>query len=233
LANVTVNAFALLIAAEAGVDTANTNFIAQIERFINDGMKHILNFCDWPWRNTSESINTVSGTATIAPAITACEITAIRIPALDCELEQTTIEALAEADLNVEITGRPRYFYNLGYDVSTLKPTIGLYPVPDAIYALTVYETLRAVDVASATNIPFPEDVRGCLREIVRYYMEKADKDYTGAALAKADYVETLKRLRNKYLVANAENLEGQYTDVPANAKKRGRFPGFSGNYPI
>lgn len=233
MANLTVNAFALLIAAEYGVDTANTNFITQIERYINDGMKHILNYCDWPWRFTSESINTVSGTASYSLSTSACEVNAARIPSLDRELEQTTIEQLSEADLNVEIAGEPRYFYNLGYDVANLKPTIGLYPVPDGTYEIRFYETLRAVDVASASSIPFPEDVRGCLREYVRYYMEKADKDYGAAALAKTDYIDSLRRLRHKYLVANAENLEGQYTDVPANAKKRGRFPGFGGNYPI
>lgn len=227
MANQTVNAFALLIAAQHGVDTANTNFITEIERRINKGIKKILEV-DWPWRYTSESINTVAGTANYSLATTAQEIVAVRIPALDVHLSQTTAEDLAESDYDMEQSGQPRWWYNLGYDVSNQKVTVGLFPVPDATYAITFYEWLRAIDIASATNIPFPEDMRGALHEIVDVYMLEGDKDYVGAAKVELRFNHTMKLLKRKYFDTSMPK-KGAYVDVPTGSR---RFPGFPANYP-
>lgn len=231
MATVTLNALALQLAAEFGIDTGNSAAITQTERFLNQKWKEMLAFWDWPWRDTVDTtINTVAGTSTYGLSTTACEIRALRMGSTyDKWLEYCPVERLIRYGINLEEPGEPEVWFNAGYDSATQKVQFTTWPVADATYPLIPYITLRGIDLSSGSTVPIPEDFYDILKDGARAMQEKLDKDYAASSIARRDFREALAFKRDNYSMNNAESHVNQYNDVRTTRVPLARF---GGNYP-
>jgi hypothetical protein len=234
MATVTLNTMAMQLVTEMGHSISENWLITQAERFINDAVRHLLNYAEWPFRETTDTtINTVAGTASYSLTTNACEIRGLRLGgSYDKSLRQVDLPWLSSQDFDLELQGEPQYWYPAGYNTSTQKVGFGLWPIPSAIYSIIPYITLMAVDLTSDSTIPLPESCYSALRDGARYYMEQHQGRTQDAAQALRMFDASLRILRHKYTVYEAEEMPREYTDVKGMRGRR-RFPGFSGRYPL
>lgn len=215
----TVRTLAVQLASELGVTEDHTdalNYLSQVEIWINDVVREILNERRWSWRNTSETINTVASTVEYSLQTSAARIKAARIGGgYDVPLELVTIAHLSDLGVDMELTGQPEVFYQSGYDTATQKTKISLWPIPNAVYSIIIYEEIRATDLASGATIPFPEEMYSVLKDGVRYYLYREDGDYQTADRCKQDFEKKLFRLKAKDAVEMAEHPVQEYKDAP------------------
>lgn len=226
---------ALHLAAEYGIDTGNSAYITQLERWLNQKWKEMLLFWDnWPWRDTVDTtINTVASTATYGLSTTACEIRALRMGSTyDKLIEYCPVERLIKYGANLEETGEPEAWFNAGYDSATQKVQFTLWPIPNAVFPIIPYITLRAVDLATGSTVPIPEDFYDIMKDGARAMIEKSDKDYAASSIARRDFREMLAMMRDKYSMKNAETHVNEYQDVKRTTTRSGLLARFGGNYP-
>lgn len=231
MANITLNTFALQMVKEFAGSNAisDLDLVAQVERYANDVIKHIRNFSEWPWLYTSETMNTVASQAGYVISTGSMDITGMRLAGgYDTPLKRIGAEQLSDQGVDLETTGQPELYILTGYTVSSQGAAFNLWPVPNAIYPLIIYETVRATDVASSSNIPLPEDFMAVLRDGMRHYMARDEGDLQGAQAAIVIFDAGLKRLRQRYINPAQEQY---YNDIPSGNKPR--FPGFTSKYPI
>lgn len=231
MSTITLNQYAMQLTQEFGRSIGNSAYVQQTERYLNDAIKHILNYWEWPFRETSETKNTVASTGTYTIASTAYEIRGMRIGgSYDVPLPVRSQEQLNIDTLDLELTGQPECYYLNDYTVSSQTQGFGLWPVPDAVYPLIIYERIRSADVASDSNIPLPEDFYACLKDGARHYMERDLRDLNAAQQALQVFEAGLKLLKNRYTQTPKDDVS-YYTDVRDSGRRR--FPGFTGRYPI
>lgn len=227
----TLNSFATELVTELGYSLSNSPFITQTERYFNDACKHLLNYHDWIWRETTDAtISTAANTATYPLSTNACILREVRIGgSYDKSLIKTTIEWLSQNDLDLEITGEPVYWYHYGYSTTTQKQTIGLYPIPDATYSIIPYITIIPTDLTSDSTVPIPESFYACLRDGARYYLEMDQGRQPQAAQWLKMFDASLKFLKQRDSVQATPDEPIIYTDVKGN---RGGQRFFTGRYP-
>lgn len=110
-------------------------------------------------RGGSVSVNTVGGTATIAPAV--IKVLTVRIPSLNRVLTEMTQDQIRNIDPSNTMSGAPDAFAVLAYTATGV--TIQLLPVPDAVYAVHVDGLVTGTDMSGADVPAFPEDFHDLL----------------------------------------------------------------------
>lgn len=84
---------------------------------------------NWPFLNTSTSINTVASTAALTLPSDFHSVKSVTIPASRIKLEPEEMDWLLLRYYDLTIEGRPEYYY---FDGDVLK----LYPEPDGVYSV-------------------------------------------------------------------------------------------------
>jgi hypothetical protein len=201
----TVSALALELASEAGESTTDTDYLSLVRGWIKDGYREIGDKAAWAFLKTDESVSfTVAGGDEYETQATCSEITYMRLTATDTPVIYVPVERLASLGLDLEQTGRPKYFYSSGYNSSTGKNKFKVWPVPDGTYAGEIHENGRPVELEDADTIPMPTNFLTIMKDYVRMMQAKDDKDY-----------ELYDRMDTKWQKALAERML-RYSKQPA-----------------
>lgn len=201
----TVTALALELAAEAGEASNDTEYLTLVRKWIKGGYREIGDACAWAFLKIQESISfTVASGAEYETQASCTEITAVRLVATDENIVYVPAERLVGFNVDMELTGKPRYFYASGFEAATGRNRFKVWPVPDATYAGEIIENGMATTLADADIIPMPDNFLTILEDYVRMMQAKDDKDY-----------ELYDRMDTKWRNALSERFK-RYSKQPA-----------------
>lgn len=129
-------------------------------------------------------------------------IVSMRIPASDLTIEEIDRQQLLLSGANLETAGTPRFWF---YVNSIDNPTgtairIQLYPVPNAIFNITISGVVHPAALVAADTIPVHNEHLNIIKDRVRWYMAVDDKDYDAADRHDAQFV------RKAGLIVSREN---------------------------
>ena len=202
------------IMLEVGEDQNNTDNQSIWLQRMQDCIDLIFTFTDWgDIMQLQESIATVNGTKKYGLQTSAYEAVIIRDKDNNKRLEKTDLETLIYMNYDMELTGRPSWWYPVGYNSSTAKYEIEFYKIPDAIYNLQVVEEYRNSVLTSGGSVPLPNDFLKAVNDYLRskHFYEEGD-------LQQADRYETayITFLNLKKTKANTGmDIVMGYGDVP------------------
>lgn len=145
--------------------------------------------------------STVAGTAEYTLPVAARDIVSMRIPAqADAIIDSNTIWTIENSSRDLTLQGLPRwwYFSNSGIVSNQTALKFKLYPVPDAIYSITVSTIIHPASLTSNSVLPIHNESIAIISDKVRYYMAIDDKDYDAAQLSLGDYERKIQFLTNR-----------------------------------
>lgn len=119
----------------------------ELDRWLNFGIQDINTVIRVESNSTTEG-NTVAATSTISLGAGVIRIFAARLNGNP--LARTTIQELVALDADLSATGTPTHYYQTR-NSSTGVIVVNLWPIPDAVYAYTIW-TLNELAELSADN---------------------------------------------------------------------------------
>lgn len=222
----TVLQLAEVCCEEAGRDWSDDRSLTEVERYVNDVWKQIAIETDWPWLYTTESISLVASTQEYSLQSSAVEPIGVRLTTEDRELVHTPVEQMMATD--IELSGIPTRWWISGYDSSTSKTKIKVWPIPATTYTMEVHEIIRPTDLAADTVIPVPEEFIPIMKNGVRAIVA-LDIGDANAQMYLGLYTDALRKARSRYATARGATHDQLFSDIPKRRGSRSRLPG---NYP-
>ena len=196
---ITVTVFRAEIMLEMGESTADTDLTSLYLAWIQEGVDVIFNYADWgDFLYNTEDLVTVASTAEYSLQASAEMIESVRNKTTNEALTFYSKPELESMGVNIEQTGTPTCFYDAGYDGSTEKYKIGLWPIPDAIYTLVVAQRRKSILLATSDNMPLPRAFFPALKNFIRRKAYLNDGDYASSDRAASDFINELQILKRK-----------------------------------
>lgn len=221
----TVNALALVMMREAGEDASNSDLVAQYEAWIQDVYDEIGIFCDWRFNYLVESFSTVIANAIYTLTGVIDQNVTIQEISTSIPLEGRDSQWLIEHGFNLNLAGKPIFFYGTSYDSVTEKYSLKLYPVPNAIYTYQVTAYIQPRELTSLDQLPFSRDFIFALKDGVRIKNKEDDKDFVGASRIEKRFQMSLARLKARNDVNKAYTLQMEVQDISRNSENIVRLP--------
>lgn len=227
----TPNEIAREVAAEITGREDDDDYNRLIEIWANDAHADIQFECRWFFNiNAVVPVNLIANQATdYALASSVGEYTAMRLPALDQEVEYKTEEELVELGIDLEQKGSaPIYFYGTGYDKAKDKYKIRVVPIPTSNMTAELLNRSRVQIVPSNTAFPLPDEFRGVLKYKTRAIAFTEDgRTEIGSFFLNLHEAELEKR-RKRYQTMPIEKRRRPIQDIPI----PGRALRLPANYP-
>lgn len=208
----TVNQLALVLMRECGESSTNADLVAQFEAWVQDIFDEIGIQTEWSWLYIISTLATVNGTRLYEVVGALEQAITMRITIDDTPLVQKKRQELADRGFNLELTGKPTWWYIEGYDSINEVFQLGLYPVPSAIYSIEVLGLLQPQELVSSSKLPFPRSFISVLKNGVRAKFREDDKNWTGAQLSRSQYLEARTQLisKNNRKISQASKMQIQ-----------------------
>lgn len=201
----TVTALALDLGTEAGESTNDTEYLALVRKWIKGGYREIGDASAWSFLKVDELLSlSVLGGKEYNTQASCSEITVMRFTGTDEQIVYVPVERLIALNYDLELPGKPQFFYASGFDVAAGRHQFTVWPVPDATYAIEIHENGIATTLADGDTIPMPDNFLTILEDYVRMMQAKDDKDY-----------ELYDRMDNKWRSALSERLK-RYSKQPS-----------------
>jgi hypothetical protein len=210
----TKNAVALEVMRELGEATSNTTLVTQYEIWVQEAYDEIISEMVWPFARQTESIATVAATATVKMATNAFMPRTIRISPTDEPVDYKSREELIHAGVNMDETGRPRFWYHDSYDITNAKFVLGLWPIPDAIYSLQTTESTQGTALVTGDTVPLPREFLRILKLGIKAVAKGNEQDYAGADRDSVTFHAALTKMLIRYKNRPNEYLRLGVTDV-------------------
>lgn len=221
----TVNEIALSIMNEFGEDTSNSNLLTQVEEWIKNVYDEIGIQTNWKYLWLIEAINTSITLRTYSFAgIFEQEISA-QFSVDNMPLVYKTRQELMNLGINILLAGKPKYWYTESYSPISETFTIGLYPVPDAVYSISFFGKISPQELISTTKLPMPKQFIFVLKDGVRFRYKMDDKDYSGATMFRQIYQENRNTLKQQNDIPVAQKQRMYVQDIGFSSDPLVRFP--------
>lgn len=168
--------------------------------------------------------STVAGTAEYTLPVAARDIVSMKIPSQNRVIDSNTIWIIENSlrDLTTQSIPRWWYFSNAASVTSQTALKFKLYPVPDAIYAVSVNTIIHPASLSSSSVLPIHNEAIAAIADKVRYYMSIDDKDYEAAQLALGEYENKIRLLKNReQRVTQRRRVLSSLSDVVSSGKER------------
>lgn len=185
--------------AELGEDTSNATLVTLFEKFVQRVFEDLGRATRWFFMVQEEDVNTVASTEEYSISTDAAFITSARIDPTDDPVEYITRDELIRRGVDMDETGRPKFFYHSGFDSATLKSKISFWPIPDDVYKVELHEIQQPKTLASGDVVPVPHEFDSVLYEGVlamayrhENMLDLYDRTWTGYQVEK-------ERLRRRY----------------------------------
>ena len=213
----TLNALALELIRAHGEVSVDTDYVTTTEQWIKDALDELATESSWRAFITHATLPTVASQQFYNLPTQVRDIGFVRNPPDDLHIEYITKKRAARMGLNLEQTGRPRYwYYNDQENVANdFRYEIGFYPIPDAIYNLDVEYEINIADLASGAHIPVQKNMILPLKFCARSYMYVADDNIESADWWYKRYLRTMERLMVQEQNKSADQQRMQQTDLP------------------
>lgn len=174
----TVNALALRLITEQGESTDDTDFVTQVEAWINDALQEIaLAINGNPFRDKT-TINTDADEDQYTLPSGAKEVIQMRFVDNGEPLYLKTIQEISLKGFDLTDTGRPIYWIEDGLSSNLYR--FRLYPIPDDDYDIEVSYYFQPSEVASGSNIPVQDQYIQVIIDRVRMHFALRERDYEG-----------------------------------------------------
>lgn len=230
----TVNQISIKLMTEMGWSMNDTFYIDIVEGWLNETYNHITWETKWTFKlGSPESVSlTVAAGAEYSLSTSVAEVTSGRLTATFEELEFVDVEVLIASDVDLTLAGKPQVFYLSGYDSTTGKNKIKVWPVPDATYAAQFINYTRPEVLASNATIPLPEELIPVLKMGVRSYMLEDDGFVDRADVAFNKFGLMLEKRKQRYALIPADHQPLAVSDLPSKRTPRVRMdPTHYSNY--
>ena len=185
------------IANEVGDDISDSDVLGLYRQWFDDSLDTVLASWRWPYRRgvveiavDSESFDGIRIPSSVAG------VRKMRRQDTHARIDFLDGDRLVEMEIDLTITGSPRFWYWTGYDEDTREQIAGLYPLPDTDFTILAdVDKQTALPLADADVVPVPQEVLGVLREGIRMYAYENDGLLEMAQLAGARMQMRLRKL--------------------------------------
>jgi hypothetical protein len=204
---------------EMGEDTSNSSLVTQFEAWTQRVYEEVSRYAIWKFSRQSEDLTTVASQAEYSIDINAMAITAARIDPDDDPIDFKSKEEMIKKGFDMEETGEPRFWYHAGFDQTTGKNKIGLWPIPSSIMTIELVQFGQPIALATGDNIPLPQEFMSVVHSGVKALNLGNEKDYEGQKIEFANYRDQLERLRLRYAHPKGQRKTFEPTDVPGHGR--------------
>lgn len=210
----TVNQVATQLMVEFGEDTSNSNIVSKFEAWIQDIFDEIGVQTEWQYRYLIEAKNTVAGTRLYTFSGLQDQILSAQFVDNLVPVTYKSKLELQQMGLDLNLTGRPRYMYIEKYDDTTEQYTIGLQPIPNAVYSINFLGLLQPQQLSSTTKLPFSRKFLFLLKDGIRFRLKIADKDFNAAQLFRSNFKDNLEVMKKQDTVNKNQYRRMQVQDI-------------------
>lgn len=202
----TLDELAQQMATEFGEQYGDLDIADQFQKWVQETYEEVVADARWFFKNSSEEITPVAGTAVYTLPTTVSEIRAAYINSTPkpARVSYSAVERLLARGENLAAPGTPRAWYYAGIDPNTTAKKIKFWPVPDAAFAATgnkvILETINRPETLALTDtIPLPTEYIRVIRDGVRYRVKFNDNDLDGSRASYTVFREGLARLNARF----------------------------------
>jgi hypothetical protein len=211
----TKNQMAQDVMTELGEDTGTATLVTLFEGFVQRVYDDVGSEARWSFQFAEEDITTVASTETYGVAIDVHDISSMRIDPTDEQVEFKSRDDLVRAGVNMDEEGRPRFWYDAGFDATTSKQQISFWPIPDAVYTVEVHTQGAPAQLATGDTLPVPNEFLSLIFEGVLALGYRHEKDWDSYDRTYANYALRKEKLRRRYAHRVNAFRKLQVTDVP------------------
>lgn len=211
----TKNQMAQDVMTELGEDTSDSSLVSLFEGFVQRVYDDIGSEARWSFQVAEEDITTVASTETYKIGVDVHDISSMRIDPTDEQVEYKSRDELVYKGVDMDETGRPRFWYDAGFDSATSKQQISLWPIPDAIYTIEVHTQGAPKSLATGDTIPVPNEFLSLIFEGVLALGYRHEKDWESYDRTWQNFAVRKEKLRRRYNNRVNNYLQFQQTDVP------------------
>lgn len=198
-------------------ETPDTDKVTLVESWVRNAIDDFVLITNFRILKTGITIATQASVDTYTLPVALREITNIRIPTLNVPLEERTGSEPLFSQSDLEETGRPEFWwYTTNTTVSNdTALRFRLYPVPDAVYSLSVEGVIHPNALVSTSVIPLHVEHIGILKEKIRSFMHIDDKDYEAADRADRRYMQKANLIVSRENARPTQQRRLRVSDVP------------------
>lgn len=201
--------------SETDDDVAKVSLVESWIRNALDDFALLTNFRVF-YGTTSMATVATQGNYTLSPATQ--NVVGIRLTATDETIEERDKQELILSNTDLEIQGKPRFWYYLNAIASSSQQALAIqfYPIPDAIYAFTVSGVFHPAALISTDVLPVHNEHLNIIKNRVRYYCALDDKDYELADRHDEQFVRGAQLILQRENKRPAQSRRLRTTDVPS-----------------